>query len=42
MTILLLKYRSFDITDSITNTIGGILGYFIYKKIDIYLLKHKE
>ncbi len=42
MTIFLLKYRAFDIPDSITNTIGSILGHFIYKKIDIYLLKHKE
>lgn len=30
-TIFLLSYRRFDITDIITNTIGGIIGYTIYK-----------
>ncbi|MBU5675265.1 VanZ family protein [Alkaliphilus sp. MSJ-5] len=29
MTIFLLNHRSFDVTDLITNTIGGILGYYI-------------
>jgi glycopeptide antibiotics resistance protein len=33
MTIFLLKYRSFDVTDLISNTIGGILGYYIYIKL---------
>lgn len=32
MTIFLLRHRSFDVTDLITNTIGGIIGYLIYKK----------
>lgn len=33
MTIFLLKHRSFDVTDLITNTIGGLVGYLAYKKI---------
>lgn len=33
MIIFLLKYRSFDVTDLITNTIGGFLGYLVYKKV---------
>lgn len=33
MTIFLLKHRSFDVTDIITNTIGGLVGYLAYKKI---------
>jgi len=33
MTIFLLNYRSFDVTDLITNTFGGLIGYLIYKKI---------
>ena len=34
MTIFLLKHRSFDVTDLITNTIGGFLGYLVYKKVE--------
>ncbi|MFI3255086.1 MAG: VanZ family protein [Eubacteriales bacterium] len=30
-TIFLLHHRAFDVTDLITNTFGGIIGYFIYK-----------
>lgn len=33
MTIFLLNHRSFDVTDLITNTIGGILGYYVYIKL---------
>ncbi len=36
MTVFLLHYRSCDVTDLITNTIGGLLGYILYK-----LLKKK-
>lgn len=32
-TIFLLHHRAFDVTDLITNTFGGIIGYFIYKLI---------
>ena len=31
MTIFLLKHRSFDVTDLITNTLGGIIGYIVFK-----------
>ena len=31
MTIFLLKHRSFDVTDLITNTLGGVIGYIIFK-----------
>lgn len=30
-TIFLLNHRLFDVTDLITNTFGGIIGYFVYK-----------
>lgn len=30
MTIFIVKIRSFDITDLISNTVGGIIGYQIY------------
>lgn len=33
MTVFLLHYRSCDVTDLITNTVGGLLGYIIYKLI---------
>lgn len=31
MTIFLLHHRSCDITDILTNTIGGVLGYLLFK-----------
>lgn len=31
MTLFLLHHRSCDVTDLITNTIGGIIGFIIYK-----------
>lgn len=34
MTIFLLHYRSCDITDLITNTIGGLIGFVLYKLIN--------
>lgn len=30
ITIFITNYRSFDVTDLITNTIGGLIGYVIY------------
>ncbi len=33
-TIFLLNHRIFDVTDLITNTLGGIIGYLIYKLIN--------
>lgn len=33
MTVFLLHYRSCDITDLITNTIGGLIGFILYKLI---------
>lgn len=33
MTIFLLNHRSFDVTDLITNTIGGCIGYLTYCKV---------
>lgn len=33
MTVFLLHYRSCDVTDLITNTIGGLLGFILYKLI---------
>ena len=35
MTIFLLYHRACDVTDLITNTIGGIIGYITYKLINI-------
>ncbi|MGL5440107.1 MAG: VanZ family protein [Filifactoraceae bacterium] len=40
MTILLLEHRAFDVTDLITNTIGGGIGYLIYRKV-INNIKYK-
>lgn len=34
MTIFLLNHRAFDVTDLITNTLGGIIGYTIFKYIN--------
>ncbi len=34
MTIFLLNHRSFDVTDLITNTLGGIIGFIAYKLIN--------
>lgn len=31
MTIFLLNHRAFDVTDLITNTIGGVVGYIVYR-----------
>ena len=33
---LINDYRSADITDLITNTIGGLLGYLLYLVLDVY------
>lgn len=34
MLIFLLRYRYFDVTGIITNTIGGFIGYLIFNKIN--------
>lgn len=41
-TIFLLYGRNFDITDIINNTIGGIVGYIIYKLYVAYKNSVKE
>ena len=33
MTVFLLHYRSCDVTDLITNIIGGIIGFILYKLV---------
>lgn len=33
MTVFLLHYRSCDITDLITNVVGGIIGFILYKLV---------
>ena len=33
MTVFLLHYRSCDVTDLITNIIGGIIGFMLYKAV---------
>ena len=33
MTVFLLHYRSCDVTDLITNIIGGIVGFVLYKLV---------
>ena len=33
MTVFLLHYRSCDVTDLITNIIGGIIGFMLYKSV---------
>lgn len=33
MTVFLLHYRSCDVTDLITNVIGGIIGFILYKLV---------
>lgn len=38
LTIFIIEHRFFDITDIINNTIGGIIGYLIYR---LYR-RHKE
>ncbi len=33
MTVFLLHYRSCDVTDLITNIIGGIIGFILYRSV---------
>ena len=33
MTVFLLHYRSCDVTDLITNMIGGLIGFILYKSV---------
>ena len=33
MTVFLLHYRSCDVTDLITNMIGGMIGFILYKSV---------
>lgn len=39
MTVFLLHYRSCDITDLITNVVGGIIGFILYKLVKNSKLK---
>ena len=42
MTIFLLHYRSCDVTDLITNVIGGVIGFILYKLWKPHLNKWYE
>jgi len=39
VTVLITNYRSFDVTDLITNTLGGLIGYLIYLLLKSFFVK---